>query len=98
MNELTSQMSGGLVAVFIVEWLKNSGWFTWLTPTSSKRIAVIFGALSACLTTVGVGVVFDYNVLNGGHVDVTLPSVHTLFDFARTWAFQEFTYRVQRKG
>ena len=96
--ELGNQFASGIVVSLILDWLKNSGWFRWLSPDSEKWVKMTFGGVAAFITTVGITYTFDYNpTTHGWHAGIDIPSLHAMWDFAKQWAFQEFVYRAQVK-
>lgn len=95
--ELGNQFASAIVASMLLDYLKHSGWFPWLSPDSVKRLKVICGASAAALATAGIVVTFDYDIASGGGASLTLPPVHVLWDFAKQWALQEFVYRTQQR-
>ena len=86
----------GLMISFLIQWLKKSPWFGWITPQTSARIQTQFGFIAAALTTVGIHFAISGSVLDGGGASITVTglSVNAAKDVAWQWAAQQGWYRL----
>ena len=102
MNELGNQAGTAIMVAYLVQWLKTSGWFGFLTPASETRIKVAFGALAAFVTTVGIHYAFDVDLTGHSVFTLTIPTgaelFHSASDFGKQWAFQQFAYKTGVKA
>jgi len=85
-----------LMISFLIQWLKKSPWFGWITPQTSARIQTQFGFIAAALTTVGIHFAISGSVLDGGGASITVTglSVNAAKDVAWQWAAQQGWYRL----
>lgn len=81
---------------FVIQWLKKSTWFGWITTQSPARLQTQFGFLAAVLTAAGVHFAVAGSFLdnNGVSFTVTGLSVTAFKDIAWQWAAQQTAYRV----
>lgn len=96
MNELGNQFGSAIIVSYLLEYLKNSSWFPLLSQLSNPRIKTIIGALAAFVTTIGIHYAFDYHPDSNSTITIIIPSIpellHSIMDFAKQWAMQQFTY------
>lgn len=96
MDELGNQLGAAVVVSTLLEALKKSDKFHFLNMADSSRWKAFIAFLAAVLTTVGIHYTFDYNPMVGGRVTFEIPAVmvivHSVWDFAKQWAFQHFVY------
>jgi hypothetical protein len=85
-----------LMVSFVIQWLKKSSWFQWITPQSSARLQTQFGFLAAFLTTAGIHFAVSGNILEGGGASITVTgiSLNAVKDVAWQWAAQQGWYRM----
>jgi hypothetical protein len=85
-----------LMVSFLMQWLKKSPWFGWITPATSARIQTQFGFLAAFLTAAGIHFAVSGSVLDGGGASITVTglSVNAVKDIAWQWASQQAWYRM----
>lgn len=101
MNELGNQFGAGIIVAYALELLKKSNKFHFLNSEDSAKYKGFIGAIAALITTVGIHYTFDYDATGHGILTFMLPTVpevlHSLVDFAKQWAFQQFSYDVAVK-
>jgi hypothetical protein len=85
-----------LMIGLLVQWLKRSPWFGWITPASSARLKTQFGFLAAFLTAAGIHFAVSGSVLDGGGASLTVSglSLNAFKDVLWQWAAQEGWYRA----
>jgi len=85
-----------LMISFVIQWLKKSPWFGWITPQTSARIQTQFGFIAAALTTAGIHFAISGNPFDGGGASITISglSVNMVKDVAWQWAAQQGWYRM----
>ncbi len=85
-----------LMVSFVLQWLKKSPWFGWITPDSSARLKTQFGFLAAFLTAAGIHFAVSGSMLDGGGAAITMSglSVNAVKDVAWQWASQQGWYRL----
>ena len=102
MNELGNQAGTAIMVAYVLEWVKRSGWFPFLSATSSERLKVMAGALAAFATTVGIHYAFDVDLTGHSVFTLTIPTgaelFHSASDFGKQWAFQQFAYKTGVKA
>jgi len=59
MGQTELQVLIGLVASFVIQWLKKASWFPVLTEQSDKILKVVFSALVAAGSAIAVSFSFD---------------------------------------
>jgi hypothetical protein len=87
---------------FLIEALKGSNWFPWLTM-ETKNLNRIVGIITAGLITVGIH--FTWTESTGdtaGILSIAIPTIptfaHGVWTWFTTWAFQQYAYRVAVKS
>lgn len=85
-----------LMVSFLIQWLKKSPWFGWITPQTSARIQTQFGFIAALLTAAGIHFAVSGSFLDGGGASVTVSglSINAVKDVAWQWASQQGWYRL----
>lgn len=84
----TATLGLAIAVPFILQTLKNSSWFPFLTR-ETNRINFLVGAICALASVVGIHA--SYDVATGG--TITLPPLHTLWQAFIQWAGQQMTYK-----
>lgn len=101
MNELGNQFGAGIIVAYALELLKKSDKFHFLNSADSGKYKGIIGAIAALITTIGIHYAFDYDASGHGILMIVIPTgseaLHSLVDFAKQWAFQQFSYDVAVK-
>jgi len=84
-----------LMVSFLIQWLKKSPWFGWITPQTSARIQTQFGFIAALVTAAGIHFAISGSLLDGGGASVTVSglSINAVKDVAWQWAAQQAWYR-----
>jgi len=85
-----------LMVSFLIQYLKKSPWFGWITPQTSARIQTQFGFVAALLTAAGIHFAVSGSFLDGGGASVTVSglSINAVKDVAWQWASQQGWYRL----
>jgi hypothetical protein len=91
----SDQAIWALMGSLVIQWLKRSAWFGWITEESTKRLKTQFGFLVAIATTAGIHFAVTGNPLSGGGAAVTITglSFNALKDVAWQWSAQQAWYR-----
>ena len=97
MTEIGNQVALGVFLVCLLEYLKQSQWFRWLTPGTSETIKRWVNVGVAAAATIGISINFDgWTLVNGGDVHAHIPAlgtmVHAVFDFGKQWGVQQYVY------
>ena len=94
-SNMPESVGWGLGAALVVEYLKKTGWFTFLTDDSSKRVKAIVGFISAFVTTAGIQFAVSGSVLDAGGASVTITGITLIGikDVLFQWIAQEGWYR-----
>jgi hypothetical protein len=85
-----------LMVSLLIQWLKKTPWFGWITPQSSARLQTQFGFLAAFMTAAGIHFAVSGSVLDGGGASITVTglSVNAFKDIAWQWASQQGWYQL----
>ncbi len=90
---VTSQVTASAVVVMILQWLKRSNYFPWLsgeTETLNKAVA----AIAAAFTAVGIHYSYDADLHTITITGITLTAfVHGAWHWLQAFSFQELIYR-----
>jgi len=80
----------------LIQWLKKSPWFGWITPATSARIQTQFGFIAAFLTAAGIHFAVSGSILDGGGASITVTglSINAFKDIAWQWASQQGWYQL----
>lgn len=78
----------GVVVSVLLQAVKNSNWFPWITRRTSQ-INFWVGVVAAAATTLGIHA--SYDAATGG--TVTLPSLHVLWQGVVQWSTQQAAYK-----
>jgi len=91
-----AQAIWALVMAYVIQYLKKSPWFGWLTPQSSARLKTQFGFFMAAATAAGIHFAVSGSVFDGGGASITVTglSVTAFKDVAWQWASQQAWYRL----
>lgn len=92
MNELGNQLASAVLVSQLFELAKGYGFI--ISSDTAKHVKIILGFLTALITSIGISYTFDYDPGSGGQIIFHLPALHTIFDVAKQWAFQEYIYRT----
>lgn len=65
--ELTSHLTAGAAIVYGIQWLKDAGWFPWLTADTKTVNRLVSMALAA-VAALGINWAYDASI-EGGDVD-----------------------------
>ena len=92
----TDQALWALMMALLIQYLKKTPWFGWLTPESSARLKAQFGFLVALATAAGIHFAVSGSVLDGGGASITVSglSLNALKDVAWQWASQQAWYQA----
>lgn len=97
-SELSHQFGVSVAVVHILEWLKNAGWFPWLTNNSGTVLRII-SLLIALATSAG------FKIMSGDPIHgwtVFIPSFAVIFDTTlhaiAQFGAQEGYYNVAMKA
>lgn len=74
-SNMPESVAWGLGAAYVVEYLKKSGWFTFLSDSSTQRAKVVFGFLAAFITAAGIQFAVSGSVLDAGGASVTITGI-----------------------
>lgn len=93
-----SQIPIAFWVVWVMEKLKKSNLFPWITQNSSG-VNRILGLAAALLSSAGINWSVQGSVFTGGVITITLPAlghlIHFLaFDMARSYGVQQMFYRI----
>lgn len=85
-----------LMVSFLIQWLKRSKWFGWITEDSASRLKTQFGFMAAVLTAAGIHFAVSGSFLDDGGASLTVSglSINALKDVLWQWASQQAWYRV----
>lgn len=85
-----------LVMSFIIQYLKKSKWFGWITPESPARLKAQFGFIMAMLTTAGVHFAITGSIFEGGGASITITglSFSAFKDVVWQWTAQQAWYQA----
>lgn len=88
------QIMWALVASYLLQYLKKSKWFSFLTPESTGRLQAQCGFLVALLTAAGIHFSITGNVMDGSGAAFTITglSFDALKDVGFQWASQQGWY------
>lgn len=102
MNELGNQFGSAIIVSYLLEYLKGKDWFPLISYLSSSRAKAIVGGLAAFITTLGISYAFDYHPSGNSTLTIVIPAIpqliHSLLDFAKQWAMQQFVYDTAVKN
>jgi hypothetical protein len=90
---VVSQVTLSAVVVVVLQWLKRSPWFPWLTDRTekAKHVAAVLGAAA---TAVGVHYTYDASIGTLTITGVTLAGIgHGAWHWLQSYAFQESLYK-----
>ncbi len=100
-SNMPESVGWGLGAALIVEYLKKTGWFTFLTDDSSTRAKAVVGFVAAFLTAAGIQFAVSGSVFDAGGASVTVTGITLIGikDVVFQWIAQEGWYRglIQRR-
>lgn len=96
----TDQALWALMVSFMLQYLKKSSWFVWLTPQTEKRVQAQIGFIAAFLTAAGIHFAVTGSVLDGGGASITITglSINAFKDVAWQWTAQQAWYQAVVKG
>lgn len=101
LSQLTHQGGIGVIAVYILQWLKNSTHFPWLTQDTAKLNRWV-GLMVALGTSLGVKYAATAASGGGYHVVLDIPSMQALGDAlihaAAQFAGQQVLYHTAVKA
>ena len=103
-SNLPESVAWGLGAAYIVEYLKKSGWFTFLTDDSTRRAKAVVGFIAAFLTAAGIQFVVSGSVLDAGGASVTITGItftgvkDVLFQWIAQQGWYDLVVRKQSAG
>jgi hypothetical protein len=85
-----------LMVSFLIQWLKKSPWFGFITPQSSAALQARFGFLAAFLTAAGIHFAITGSVLDGGGASISITGITLtgVKDVLWQWAAQQGWYRM----
>ena len=88
---LGSQLAGAVLLAYLLQWVKASNWFPWISEHTKMLNRAITGALSL-VAAVGIHYTFDSasGVLTIGGLHASSVG-HGLLEWAKQWAFQQGT-------
>lgn len=94
MNDLViSQVTLSAIAVVVMQWLKKSSWFPWLTAQSdaaNKIVAAFFAAAAA----VGIHYTYDASTATLTFTGISFAALgHALWHWLQSYAVQETIYK-----
>jgi hypothetical protein len=99
-TELGSQAGVSVILVYLLQWLKGSPWFPWLTArtdTINRTLAIVI----AFLTSVGFQINMTGNWTSGGTLIIQIPAATAIFSVilhsAAQVGMQEGFYRMAVK-
>ena len=95
-SHYSDQAIWALMVSLLIQWLKKSPWFGWITPATSARIQTQFGFLAAFLTAAGIHFAVSGSILDGGGASLTVTglSINAFKDVAWQWASQQGWYQL----
>lgn len=99
MNEavLGTQISAAGIAVYLIQWLKNTNKIPWVSASTDKLNRVL-SVILAALATVGVNVQFDQAAGSLLITGLSLTTALTLgWKLVEQFVFQELIYRGAAK-
>lgn len=95
-DPILHQMGAGAIFVFALQKLKKAQWFPYLTEHSdqiNRTVSILFSAATA----IGIEIVHTGNLMNGGQLVITYPSLASMMDviihFAAQFVIQEGVYK-----
>lgn len=92
----TDQALWALMVSFLIQFLKKSPWFQWITPASSRRLKTQFGFLAAFMTAAGIHFAVSGSVLDDGGLSLSVSglTLNAMKDVLWQWAAQQGWYRA----
>ena len=99
-NELTTHITTGAVVVYVLQWLKSSHWFPWLT-IDTKKLNRIISAVAAAGIALGIHLTYDANTGTAVITGLTASSVWlTFYEWLKQYVTQQVIYDgvVQKAG
>ena len=99
-SELTAHLTTGATVVYVLQWLKASGWVPWITA-DTKRLNRILSALLAAAMAVGINWTYDPT---GGTLVITgltwWAIIGSGYEWLKQFALQQLLYDgvAHRKG
>ena len=86
---VTSQLAGAALFAYLLQWVKQSDWFPWISE-HTKGINYAVTGLMSLVAAVGIHYQFDATAgvltIGGLHVGTIL---HGLWEWMKQWAFQQ---------
>ena len=88
------QIMWALAASYILRYLTNKNWFTFLSSASTKRLKAVWGFSAAFLTAAGVHIAVNGSLFGDGGAGVTISglSFNVIKDVIFQWASQQGWY------
>lgn len=88
------QVMWALAMSYILKFLTNSKWFTFLTPESTTRVKTIAGFLMAAGTAAGIHLAVNGSFLTGTGLNISLTglSLDAFKDIGFQWVSQQAWY------
>jgi hypothetical protein len=84
-----------LMVSFLIEYLKKTKWFGWITPQSTARLKAQFGFIAALLTAAGIHFAVSGNLFgDGATVTISGISANAVKDVLWQWAAQQGWYKL----
>lgn len=88
------QLMWALMASYLLQWLKKTAWFPWLTTEVSSRVQAAWGFALAVATAFGVHIAVQgsFHTAEGAAITITGLSLTVFKDVAWQWASQQGWY------
>ena len=91
---LSEQIPIAVISTLVLQWLKKSRWFPWLT-VESQKLNRIAGVVIAFAASIGVVATFDHTAGVLTITGLTLAGLgHGIARFIQQWSYQQAAYRT----
>jgi len=103
-GQLGSQLATAAVMSWVIQKLKASGWFKWITPESSAKAQQVLSGILAVAATAGIHFVFDRSGSAAGTYVITITgltasnALHFSWDAFQQYIWQHMVYHNGIKG
>lgn len=93
-SNMPESIGWALGAAYVLEYLKKTGWFTFLTDASTGRAKAVFGFVTAFLTAAGIQFAVSGSILDAGGASVTFTGITLIGikDVLFQWVAQQGWY------
>lgn len=98
---VATQVTISAIVVALLQWLKQSPWFPWLT-TESEKLNRVIAAMLAAFTAIGIHIAWNHGAAPGTYMvevsGLTLMGVLSgMWAWAKSFVFQQIIFRATVK-